>query len=77
MKRSVTEWGIATIVLMKIKERGLLSNNELLLALSEMMDNKLKPLNEKISKVEVDMNHGLNKINIILENEISEELAIL
>ena len=42
-----------------------MSDNELLLALSEMMDNKLKPLNEKISKIETDMNQGFEKISKI------------
>lgn len=54
-----------------------MSNNELLLALSEMMDNKLKPLNEKISKIEDDMNYGLNKISVILENEIRPDITLL
>lgn len=42
-----------------------MSDNELLLALSDMMDNKLKPLNEKIDKIEADMNKGLDKIIIV------------
>lgn len=42
-----------------------MSNNELLLALSEMMDNKLKPLNEKINKIEADVNHSFEKMNKI------------
>lgn len=68
-----------------------MSDNELLLALSEMMDNKLKPLNEKINKIEADMNygfdkinkidadmnHGFNKVSIILENEIRPNIKLL
>lgn len=54
-----------------------MSDNELLLALSEMMDNKLKPLDEKISKIEADMNHGLNKVSVILENEIRPDIKLL
>ncbi|MDI9510011.1 MAG: hypothetical protein GX319_02955 [Clostridiales bacterium] len=42
-----------------------MSDNELLLALSEMIDNKLKPLNEKIGKIEADMNHGFDKVSKI------------
>lgn len=53
-----------------------LSDNELLLALSDMMDNKLKPLNEKMNKIEADMNKSLNKINIILENEIRPDIKL-
>lgn len=54
-----------------------MSDNELLLALSEMMDNKLKPINEKISKIEADMNHGFNKVIVILENEIRPDIKLL
>lgn len=54
-----------------------MSDNELLLALSEMMDNKLKPLNEKISKIEADMNQGFNKVSVILENEIRPDIKLL
>jgi hypothetical protein len=54
-----------------------LSDNELLLALSEMMDNKLKPLDEKISKLEADISRGFNEINIVLENEIRQEIKLL
>ena len=62
---------------MKIKGAWILSDNELLLAVSEMMDNKLKPLDEKISKIEADMNHGLNKVSVILENEIRPDIKLL
>ena len=48
--------------------RSLLRDNELLLALAEMMDNKLKPLNEKISRIEVDMNNGFEKMDKIEAN---------
>lgn len=41
-----------------------------------MMDNKLKPLNDKINKIQVDMNNGLKKINEILENEIKTDLKL-
>lgn len=54
-----------------------LSDNELLLALSEMMDNKLKPLDEKISKMEADMNHGFDKVSVVLENEIRPDIKLL
>jgi hypothetical protein len=54
-----------------------MSNNELLLAISDMMDNKLKPLNEKINNIETDLNNGLNKINVILENEIKPDIKLL
>ena len=54
-----------------------MSDNELLLALSEMIDNKLKPLNEKIGKIEADMNHGFNKVSVILENEIRPDIKLL
>ena len=54
-----------------------MSENELLLALSEMMDTKLKPLNEKISKLEADMNSGFTRINMVLENEIRPDIKLL
>lgn len=54
-----------------------MNDNELLLALSDMMDNKLKPLNEKIDKIEADMNNGFNKINITLENQIRPDIKLL
>ena len=54
------------MVLIEIKGRAcFLGDNELLLALSEMMDNKLKSLNEKIGKIEADMNSGFDKIDKI------------
>jgi hypothetical protein len=46
------------------------SDNELLLAISEMMDKKLKPIDERLNKLEKDIQHGFTKINVILENEI-------
>ncbi|HHX11422.1 MAG TPA: hypothetical protein GX731_01270 [Clostridiales bacterium] len=42
-----------------------------------MMDNKLKPLNEKMNKIEDGMNHGFNKVSIILENEIRPDIKLL
>lgn len=53
------------------------SDNELLLVISDMMDNNLKSLNDKNNKIETDMNHGLKKINVILENEIRPDLKLL
>ena len=51
--------------------------NELLLALSEMLDTKLKPLNEKLGKLEADMNSGFSRTNIVLENEIRPDIKLL
>lgn len=54
-----------------------MSENELLLALSEMLDTKLKPLNEKLGKLEADMNSGFSRTNIVLENEIRPDIKLL
>lgn len=53
-----------------------MSDNELLLALSELMDNKLKPINQKVNKIETDLNNGFNKMNIILENDIRPDIKL-
>lgn len=54
-----------------------MSDNELLLALSDIMDKKLMPIDDRLSKMENDMNSGLNKIKIILENEIRPDIKLL
>lgn len=54
-----------------------MSDNELLLTISDMMDKKLKPLNDKLNKIEIDTNNGLNKISVILENEIRPDIKLL
>jgi hypothetical protein len=54
-----------------------MSDNELLLALSDIMDKKLKPIDDRLSKMENDMNSGLNIIKIILENEIRPDIKLL
>lgn len=54
-----------------------MSENEILLTIFDLMDNKLKPLNDKMDKIESNMNNGLNRINVILENEIRPNIKIL
>jgi len=54
-----------------------MSDNELLLALSDIMDKKIKPIDDRLSKMENDMNSGLNKIKIILKNEIRPDIKLL
>ena len=54
-----------------------MSDNELLLALSDIMDKKLKPIDERLCKMENDMKSGLNKIKLVLENEIRPDIKLL
>ncbi len=49
----------------------------MLLAISDMMDKKLKPINERLNKLEKDMQDGFAKINVILENEIRPDISLL
>jgi|GEM_PF-5255916 len=47
-----------------------MSDNELLLAISDMLDKKLKPIDERLVKLEKDTKAEFTKMNFILENEI-------
>lgn len=51
-----------------------MNNDELLLQLSEMMDKKLKPLNEKIDQIREENCEATRNIKLILENDISPRL---
>ena len=51
-----------------------MNNDELLLQLSEMMDKKLKPLNEKIDQIREENRDATRNIKLILENDISPRL---
>ena len=51
-----------------------MNNDELLLQLSEMMDKKLKPLNEKIDQIREENREATRNIKLILENDISPRL---
>ena len=51
-----------------------MDNDELLLQLSEMMDKKLKPLNEKIDQIREENREATRNIKLILENDISPRL---
>ncbi len=53
------------------------SDNELLLAISEMMDKKLKPIDERLNKLEKDMQNGFAKIKVIMENDIRPDIKLL
>lgn len=54
-----------------------MSDNELLLALSEMMDKKLNSGLEPLQKDIKDIKNELQKINIVLENEIKPDVKLL
>ena len=51
-----------------------MNNDELLLQISEMMDKKLKPLNEKIDQIRDENSEAARSIKIILENDILPRL---
>lgn len=55
-----------------------MSDNELLLALSDMMDEKLKPVNDRLKKIELtqenDILPRLKKIEITQENDILPQI---
>ena len=51
-----------------------MNNDVLLLQLSEMMDKKLKPLNEKIDQIREENREATRNIKLILENDISPRL---
>lgn len=51
-----------------------MNNDELLLQISEMMDKKLKPLNEKIDQIREENSEAARSIKIILENDILPRL---
>ena len=55
-----------------------MSDNELLLAISNMMDTKLKPVNEKLQKIELTQENNilprLEKIELTQENNILPRL---
>lgn len=51
-----------------------MNNDELLLQISEMMDKKLKPLNEKIDQIREENSEATRSIKIILENDILPRL---
>lgn len=50
-----------------------MSDNELLSAISRMMDERLKPLNEKISS----MDHRITDIQMTLENETNKNIQVI
>ena len=51
-----------------------MNNDELLLQISEMMDKKLKTLNEKIDQIREENSEAARSIKIILENDILPRL---
>lgn len=55
-----------------------MSDNELLLALSDMMDEKLKPVNDRLKKIELtqenDILPRLKKIELTQENDILPQI---
>lgn len=54
-----------------------MSDNELLLALSEMMDKKLSAGLEPMKRDIHEIMNELQKINVILENEIRPDIKLL
>lgn len=54
-----------------------MSDNELLLALSEMMDKKLSFGLEPMQKDIKEIKNELKKINVILENEVKPDVKLL
>lgn len=50
-----------------------MSDNELLSAISRMMDERLKPINEKISS----MDHRITDIQMTLENETNKNIQVI
>ena len=67
----------AIMALTKVRDVIFLSDNELLLALSAMLDKKLcaqlEPMKEDINHIK----NELKKINIILENDIRRDIRLL
>ena len=51
-----------------------MNNDELLLQISEMMDKKLKHLNDKIDQIREENSEAARSIKIILENDILPRL---
>lgn len=54
-----------------------MSDNELLLALSDMLDKKLNAQLDPIKKDINDIKNEVHKINVILENEIRADIRLL
>lgn len=54
-----------------------MSDNELLLALSDMLDKKLSAQLEPIKKDITDIKSEVKKINVLLENEIRPDIKLL
>ena len=54
-----------------------MSENELLLALSDMLDKKLRAQLEPMKKDITDIKNEVQKINVILENEIRPDIKLL
>lgn len=54
-----------------------MSDNELLLALSDMLDKKLSAQLEPMKKDITDIKNEIHKINVILENEIRPDINLL
>ncbi len=54
-----------------------MSDNELLLALSDMLDKKLSAQLEPMKKDITDIKNEVQKINVILENEIRPDIKLL
>ncbi len=64
-------------VVIKGKGRVSMSDNELLLALSDMLDKKLSAQLEPMKKDITDIKNEVQKINVILENEIRPDIKLL
>ncbi len=54
-----------------------MSDNELLLALSDMLDKKMSAQLEPMKKDITDIKNEVQKINVILENEIRPDIKLL
>lgn len=54
-----------------------MSDNELLLALSDMMEKKLNAQLEPMKKDITDIKNEVQKLNVILENEIRPDIKLL
>lgn len=63
-----------------------MTDNEMLLAMSDMMDKKLKPINEKLKELEPmneklkkldQLENNLLKLSLCIENEIRPNIQLL
>lgn len=53
-----------------------MSDNELLLAMSEMMDKKLQPINNRLDKIETDVSSLKTDVSSLKESNIKMEADI-